>query len=109
MKNDPDAVKDAFALNSFLGTDDDPGDEVSSLVVGYAWVARITAYSAEFAVLVWFGWFLDRSYGWSPIGILSGVVVGVIAFVAGLIATARRLEDEEVRERLRQLGSKKKR
>ena len=109
MKNDPDAVRDAFALNSFLETDDDPGDEVSPLVVGYAWVARITAYSAEFAVLVWFGWFLDRSYGWSPLGILSGVVVGVIAFVAGLIATARRLEDEEVRERLRQLGSKKKR
>ncbi|MGI6400973.1 MAG: hypothetical protein ACOX0A_02490 [Thermoguttaceae bacterium] len=78
-------------------------EELSPFVVGCAWVARITAYSAEFAVLVWFGHWLDKTYGWSPWGILSGAMIGAVAFAAGLLATAKRLESEDAREKLRQL------
>ena len=96
---------EASASHSRLGIDlgRDDEEDLSPWVVGYAWVARITAYSAEFAVLVWFGWFLDRTYDWSPWGILCGAAVGGVAFVAGLVATVKRLEDEEVRERLRRM------
>ena len=82
-------------------------EELSSIVVGYVWVARITAFSVEFAVLVWFGWFLDKTYSWSPWGILVGALIGTLAFIGGLFATIKRLEDEEVRERLRQFKMKK--
>ena len=110
MKYDSDPKNGVQSLSPASEMDGDEEDEeLSPLVVGYAWVARITAYSAEFAVLVWFGWFLDRTYGWSPVGILSGAVIGVSAFVAGLVATAKRLENEDARERLRRLGAKRKR
>ena len=108
MENDSDVENGVQSSDSAFEIDDDK-EELSPLVVGYAWVARITAYSAEFAVLVWFGWFLDRTYGWSPFGILGGAAIGAFAFVAGLVATAKRLEDEDARERLRQLGTKRKR
>ena len=110
MKNDSGAENDVQPLSSAFEIDgDEEEEELSPLVVGYAWVARITAYSAEFAVLVWFGWYLDRTYGWSPIGILGGAAIGVFAFVAGLVATTKRLEDEDARERLRRLRAKRKR
>lgn len=86
---------------------DGRSEELSSIVVGYVWVARITAFSVEFAVLVWFGWFLDKTYSWSPWGILVGALIGTLAFIGGLFATIKRLEDEEVRERLRQFKMKK--
>lgn len=82
-------------------------EELSPIAVGYAWVARITAYSAEFAVLVWFGRHLDKTYSWSPWGVLTGAGIGAVVFVTGLFATTRRLEDEEVCDRLRQLKKKK--
>lgn len=77
--------------------------ELSPIVVGYAWVARISTYSVECGVLTWFGWWIDKTFSMSPWGILSGATIGAVTFVCGLLATAKRLEDEEVRERLRQL------
>ncbi len=113
VKYDSDPKNDVQSLSPAFETDGDEEDEedeeLSPLVVGYAWVARITTYSAEFAVLVWFGWFLDRTYGWSPVGVLSGAAIGVSAFVAGLVSTAKRLENEDARERLRRLQAKRKR
>lgn len=103
MENRSDVGAKASHSRSGIDLGRDDVEELSPLVVGYAWVAKITAYSAEFAVLVWFGWFLDRTYGWSPWGILGGAAIGGVAFVAGLVATAKRLEDEEVRERLRHI------
>lgn len=77
------------------------GLEPSSFVFAFAWVARISAYSCEVAVLVWFGWYVDKTYSCYPYGIIVGATIGIVSFIAGLFATSHQLQDGETRDRLK--------
>ncbi len=79
------------------GLRDESDGGLSSLAVGYAWVARISTFSFEFAALVGLGYFLDRRFGVEPWGTIIGAGIGLFAFVSGLLATVRRLDEENRR------------
>ena len=85
----------------------EPKDELSPLAIGYAWATRVCAFSAEFVILAWFGSWIDRRYGTQPFGTLVGAAIGSAAFIAGLVSTAKKLQDEETRERMRAALRKK--
>lgn len=65
---------------------------LSPLAVGYSWVIRITTFCFEFVALVLLGRFIDVRYGVAPWGLTIGALIGVYAFIVGLISIVRRLE-----------------
>lgn len=93
--NPKNARKERNAMKNGFRNDSDGG--LSSLAVGYAWVARISTFSFEFAALVGLGYFLDRRFGVEPWGTIVGAGIGLFAFVSGLLATVKRLDDENCR------------
>lgn len=77
-----------------MSKDDDQG--LSAVAVGYAWCARITTFSLEFAAIVAFGYFIDDRFGSEPFGLLVGVAVGMFAFTTGLMDAVRRMTAEDI-------------
>jgi uncharacterized membrane protein len=73
-------------------------DGLSPLAIGYAWVVRITTFCFEFAALLLLGRFVDVRLGVSPWGLIVGFVIGLFAFITGLIATIKSLEEAEERD-----------
>ncbi|MBP5622879.1 MAG: hypothetical protein J6X44_12780, partial [Thermoguttaceae bacterium] len=66
----------------------------------YAWVVRITTFCFEFAALLLLGRFVDVRFGLEPWGLIVGFVIGLFAFISGLIATIKRLEESEERDKV---------
>ena len=66
--------------------------DFSSLAVGYAAVIRISTVSAQAALCAALGYFVDGRWETAPWGTVVGALTGAVAFVVGLIATAKRLE-----------------
>ncbi|MDO5307941.1 MAG: AtpZ/AtpI family protein [Planctomycetia bacterium] len=101
--------QDEPVTSQFVQTPQKRDFEPSSLAIAYAWVTRITGFSLEFAALVVFGFWVDKQWHCKPWGIILGALIGVYAFIAGLFATVKRLEEQEVRERLYHATQKKSR
>ena len=68
----------------------------SSLAVGYATVVRISTVSAQGALCVALGYWVDRRWETVPWGTVVGALLGAAAFGVGLVSAVKKLERENV-------------
>jgi ATP synthase protein I len=71
----------------------DRRDSRSWLSVGIAWASRITTLALELTIPVLVGVGLDRWWRTSPVGTISGAVMGFLLFMLHTLRLAKNLPD----------------
>ncbi|MDO4587217.1 MAG: hypothetical protein Q4C95_07960 [Planctomycetia bacterium] len=61
-------------------------DGLSPLAIGYMWSAKILSMAIETALIVCFGYWIDRQLETLPIFILISLILALVIFILRLVA-----------------------